>query len=187
MGPVQRQEYLYFNGQKGKHNVLYSTGFSIQEMPVASALLFPADKAVVIHEGTFLTRIVCCAEADELCTPLQVIFRALVGLTVEEDIGSNESRSLVTVILFPFVLSFKLTTTSAGGFTWYEVPQENLSPKHYHTKRLWHMELPVASEGWLELCVRAWDNACNTQPSAVRDAWNWTLHVTFLRQRFRVQ
>lgn len=52
MGPVQRQEYLYFNQQKGKHNVLYSTGFSIQEMPVASAILFPADKAVVVHGGT---------------------------------------------------------------------------------------------------------------------------------------
>ena len=34
-GPVQRQEYLYYNQQIGKHNVLVSNGFSIQAMPVS--------------------------------------------------------------------------------------------------------------------------------------------------------
>jgi hypothetical protein len=38
----------------------------------------------------------------------------------------------------------------------FEVPGENLSTKHYHTMRLWHMELPIHAEGWLELVVRAW-------------------------------
>lgn len=51
-GPVQQKEYLYFNQQVGKHNSTYSRGFSIQAMPVSSALLFPADKAVVVHTGT---------------------------------------------------------------------------------------------------------------------------------------
>lgn len=50
-GPVQRQEYLYFNQQVGKHNFSYSSGFSINAMPVSSAILFPADKAVIIHKG----------------------------------------------------------------------------------------------------------------------------------------
>lgn len=61
-----------------------------------------------------------------------------------------------------------------------------MSPKHYHTKRLWHMKLPVQAEGWLEIVVRCWDNACNTQVSAVRDAWNWTLHVTSSAHRIKV-
>lgn len=55
----------------------------------------------------------------------------------------------------------------------YQVPEENLSPKTYFTKRLWKLDLPVRAEGWLELVVRAWDNALNTQPSEIRDAWNW--------------
>ena len=51
-GPVQRQEYLYYNQQIGKHNVLVSNGFSIQAMPVSSAILSPKTKEVVIHDGT---------------------------------------------------------------------------------------------------------------------------------------
>ena len=35
MGPVQRQEYLYYTQQIGKQNVMYSNGFSIQNMPVS--------------------------------------------------------------------------------------------------------------------------------------------------------
>lgn len=35
MGPVQRQEYLYFTSQIGKQNAMYSNGFSIQNMPVS--------------------------------------------------------------------------------------------------------------------------------------------------------
>jgi len=50
-GPVQRQEYLYFGPQVGKQNVLFSNGFSIQEMPVASAIMTPKDKQVVVHQG----------------------------------------------------------------------------------------------------------------------------------------
>lgn len=29
-----------------------------------------------------------------------------------------------------------------------------------------------------EFCVRTWDDALNTQPTYVRSAWNWDLHVT---------
>lgn len=41
------------------------------------------------------------------------------------------------------------------------------------------MDLPVDAEGWIELCVRCWDNSLNTQPTFVRSAWNWDLHVSF--------
>ncbi|CAF3734547.1 unnamed protein product [Rotaria sp. Silwood1] len=50
-GPVQRQEYLYYGPQVGKQNVLFSNGFSIQEMPVASAIMTPKDKEVIVHQG----------------------------------------------------------------------------------------------------------------------------------------
>jgi hypothetical protein len=40
-----------------------------------------------------------------------------------------------------------------------QVPFENLSPKHYYTKRLWKMDLPVPVEGWIELVVRAWSKS----------------------------
>lgn len=35
LGPVQSQEYLYYTSQIGKQNVMYSNGFSIQNMPVS--------------------------------------------------------------------------------------------------------------------------------------------------------
>ncbi|KAJ9102057.1 hypothetical protein QFC20_005065 [Naganishia adeliensis] len=118
MGPVQRQEYLYYPQQVGKRNVTFDKGFSIQDMPVSSAILSPKDKEVIIHDGY-----VHCEG---------------------------------------YVL----------------VPFENMSPKHYYTKRLWKMDLPVPVEGWIELVVRAWNSAINTQPTIVGNAWNWTLHVT---------
>ncbi|KAF9493596.1 molybdopterin binding oxidoreductase [Pleurotus eryngii] len=43
-GPVQSKEYLYYN----------SNGFSIQQMPVSSAIISPVDKQVIIHDG-FIT------------------------------------------------------------------------------------------------------------------------------------
>ncbi|GBE83263.1 sulfite oxidase [Sparassis crispa] len=52
MGPVQRQEYPYYPSQFGKHNVKCSNGFSIQNMPVSSAIMFLLDKQVIIHEGS---------------------------------------------------------------------------------------------------------------------------------------
>jgi sulfite oxidase len=61
---------------------------------------------------------------------------------------------------------------------WYEVPYENLSKKYYHAWRTWWIDIPVDAEGWLEFCVRCWDDALNTQPTFVRSAWNWDLHVT---------
>ena len=50
--PVQSKEYLYFNGQVGKHNQLYTKGIQIQEMPVSSAIMEPLAKQVVVHNGT---------------------------------------------------------------------------------------------------------------------------------------
>lgn len=69
------------------------------------------------------------------------------------------------------------------------------------------MELPVDAEGWLELCVRCWDDAMNTQPTFVRSSWydfpfhcpfyhfvsctdasnrNWDLHVTSSCHRIKI-
>lgn len=64
-----------------------------------------------------------------------------------------------------------------GGFTWYPLPEENLSKKHYYTWRLWKASIPLDMEGWCEVLVRAWDSSCNTQPISVRSVWNWDLHV----------
>lgn len=55
-GPVQMKEYLYYTSQVGKHNATYSDGFSIQEMPVSSAIMSPIDKAVIIHDGKITMR-----------------------------------------------------------------------------------------------------------------------------------
>lgn len=41
-----------------------------------------------------------------------------------------------------------------GGHIWYQVDPADLSPKHYHTWRLWKIDLPVNAEGWLEVVCR---------------------------------
>ena len=51
---------------------------------------------------------------------------------------------------------------------------------------MWKITLPLHAEGWLELCVRAFDNACNTQPTFVRSTWNWDLHVTSSAHRIKI-
>lgn len=73
-----------------------------------------------------------------------------------------------------------------GGFVWYVVPVENLSKKHKFAWRTWFLDLPVDAEGWLDLVVRCWDNSLNTQPTFVRSAWNWGLHVTSSCHRIKV-
>ena len=73
-----------------------------------------------------------------------------------------------------------------GGFLWYEVPPTNLSKKHKFAWRTWHIDLPLDAEGWTELVVRCWDNSLNTQPTFVRSAWNWGLHVTSSCHRIKI-
>lgn len=51
MAPVQMKEYLYYTPQIGKQNATYSNGFSIQTMPVASAIMTPHDHDQIIHDG----------------------------------------------------------------------------------------------------------------------------------------
>ena len=51
-GPVQKKEYLYYSFQSSKYNASYSSGFSIQDMPVSSAIMYPIDKALIVHEGS---------------------------------------------------------------------------------------------------------------------------------------
>lgn len=72
----------------------------------------------------------------------------------------------------------RVELSADGGFNWYTVPLENLSKKRTWTWRTWQIDLPCDVEGWVEIVVRCWDNALNTQPPEVRTAWNWGLHVT---------
>lgn len=73
-----------------------------------------------------------------------------------------------------------------GGFAWYAVPLENMSKKHKFAWHVWHIDLLVDAEGWLELVARCWDNSLNTQPTFVRSAWNWGLHVTSSCHRIKI-
>ncbi|KAI5121979.1 hypothetical protein M0805_002049, partial [Coniferiporia weirii] len=148
MGPVQRQEYLYFTSQIGKQNAKYSNGFSIQNMPVSSAIIHPVDKAIIVHDGKI----------------------ALDGWAYSG--GGNWVE--------------RVEVSPDGGHVWYAVPEENLTEKHYFAWRLWKIELPVDAEGWLEFCVRTWDSSNNTQPTYVRSAWNWDLHVTSSCHRIKL-
>lgn len=148
MGPVQSQEYLYFTSQIGKQNVAYSNGFSIQAMPVSSAIMKPRDKEVIVHDG---------------------------HIRFEGWAYSGNGNWVERVEVSP-----------DGGHVWYSVPQENLTEKHYHAWRLWNIDLPVDPEGWLEICVRTWDSSNNTEPTFVRSAWNWDLHVTSSCHRIKI-
>jgi len=148
LGPVQSQEYLYYTPQLGKQNVKYSNGFSIQNMPVSSAIIYPQDKETIIHEGA-------------------------VELTGWAYSGGGNWVERVEV-------------SPDGGHIWYAVKPEDLTEKHYHAWRLWKIKVPCDAEGWIEFCVRTWDSSCNTEPTFVRSAWNWGLHVTSSAHRVKL-
>lgn len=80
----------------------------------------------------------------------------------------------------------RVELSADGGFSWYAVPNENLSEKHKWTWRTWEFDLPCDVEGWIEIVCRCWDNSLNTQPLTVRAAWNWGLHVTSSAHRISV-
>ncbi|KAI2777768.1 molybdopterin binding oxidoreductase [Daldinia loculata] len=80
----------------------------------------------------------------------------------------------------------RVEVSADGGFSWYAVPTENLSPKHKFAWRIWHTWLPCDVEGWIEIVVRCWDNSLNTQPTEVRNTWNWGLHATSSAHRIKV-
>ncbi|KAI0430522.1 sulfite oxidase [Xylaria sp. FL1042] len=80
----------------------------------------------------------------------------------------------------------RVEVSADGGFSWYMVPIENLSPKHKFAWRTWKIDVPCDVEGWIELVVRCWDNSLNTQPTEVRNTWNWALHVTSSAHRVRI-
>lgn len=54
--PVQKKEYIYYTPQVGKQNVQYSNGFSIQDMPVSSAIMTPVDLDQIVHDGKITLR-----------------------------------------------------------------------------------------------------------------------------------
>ncbi|KAJ4006014.1 hypothetical protein NW766_010839 [Fusarium irregulare] len=80
----------------------------------------------------------------------------------------------------------RVEISSDGGYVWYAVPIENLSPKHKFAWRTFKGKVPCDHEGWIELVVRCWDNSLNTQPMEVRHSWNWSLHVTSSCHRVKV-
>lgn len=80
----------------------------------------------------------------------------------------------------------RVELSADGGFSWYDVPPENLSKKGRWVWRTWEFDLPCDVEGWIEIVCRCWDNAINTQPLDVRAAWNWGLHVTHSAHRISV-
>lgn len=80
----------------------------------------------------------------------------------------------------------RVELSADGGFNWYAVSPENMSKKRKWTWRTWEFDLPCDVEGWIEIVCRCWDNSLNTQPLAVRAAWNWGLHVTSSAHRISV-
>lgn len=130
LAPVQMKEYLYYTPQVGKQNALYSNGFSIQDMPVSSAIMEPVSFQQIIHDGSI--RLKGWAYSGGGHWPIRV------------------------------------EVSSDGGSVWYEVPHENMSTKYFYAWRTWFMDLPVDAEGWLEFCVRTWDNALNTQRESLQ-------------------
>ncbi|MCJ1393642.1 hypothetical protein MMC18_006517 [Xylographa bjoerkii] len=146
--PVQKKEYLYYTPQTGKHNATYSSGFSIQDMPVSSAIMGPVEKSVIVHDGSI----------------------KMNGWAYSGG-GHWPERVEVSV---------------DGGNIWYETPYEQLSEKYYHAWRTWAIDVPCDAEGWIELVCRCWDNALNTQPTFIRSAWNWDLHVTSSCHRVKI-
>ena len=80
----------------------------------------------------------------------------------------------------------RVELSADGGFNWYTVPLDELSKKGRWVWRTWKMDLPCDVEGWIEIVCRCWDNAINTQPLTVREAWNWGLHVTSSAHRVKV-
>ncbi|KAJ1337166.1 sulfite oxidase [Microdochium nivale] len=80
----------------------------------------------------------------------------------------------------------RVELSADGGFSWYDVPPEKMSKKRKWSWRTWEYDLPCDVEGWVEILVRCWDNALNTQPPDVRTAWNWGLHVTSSCHRIKV-
>lgn len=116
------KEYLYYTPQIGKQNATYSNGFSIQTMPVSSAIMTPLNQDQIIHDGK-------------------------IKLTGWAYSGSGWPT--------------RVEVSGDGGSIWYEVPYDKLSQKYFHAWRVWEYEMPVDAEGWLEFCVRTWDNALN--------------------------
>ncbi|KAM6487436.1 Oxidoreductase, molybdopterin-binding domain-containing protein [Trichoderma sp. SZMC 28011] len=80
----------------------------------------------------------------------------------------------------------RVELSADGGFNWYTIPLENLSKKRKWTWRTWEYELPCDVEGWVEIVCRCWDSALNTQPTFIRTAWNWGLHVTHSCHRISI-
>lgn len=49
--PVQRNEYLFYGGQIGKHNGSFSDSIPLQKMPVSSAIMSLRMRDIILQEG----------------------------------------------------------------------------------------------------------------------------------------
>lgn len=67
----------------------------------------------------------------------------------------------------------RVEVSTTDGATWHSIPEHNMSPKELFAWRLWKFSVPVPQEGWVMLCVRAFDCSANSQPATERQIWNW--------------
>ena len=134
-------------------------------MPVSSAIMSPWHKEVVVHNGHIEVT------GKDHGVPLECLRD--VNITGWAYSGGGRWPERVEL-------------SSDGGWAWYSVPTENMSPKHKWAWRTWTSSVPCDQEGWTELVVRCWDNSLNTQPMEVRHSWNWGLHVTSSCHRVKI-
>ncbi|KAL7941887.1 Oxidoreductase, molybdopterin-binding domain-containing protein [Trichoderma barbatum] len=131
--PVQSREYLYFQQQYRKHNQLPTYTFANITTVGIQIQEMPVSSAIMSPWHKEV-----------------VVHNGHIEVTGWAYSGGGRWPERVEV-------------SSDGGWAWYAVPIENLSPKHKYAWRTWSASVPCDHEGWTELVVRCWDNSLNTQ------------------------
>lgn len=138
--------------------MLVSAGMGVvAENGFRSAIIFPQEKQVVVHDGKVEVRGWAYSGNASWIERVEV----------SSDGYAHASSLKSTLLTYATTYSIHFIR----GHTWYETHQDEMTEKHYHAWRLWTIKLPLDAEGWIELCVRAWDSSNNTQPTYVRSAW----------------
>ncbi|MCJ1308472.1 hypothetical protein MMC25_002125 [Agyrium rufum] len=169
--PVQKKEYLYYTPQIGKHNATYSSGFSIQDMPVSSAIMEPAEKAVIVHDGKITMK--GWAYSGGGHWPERV--------EVSTDGGSIWYETPFEELTQKYFHAWRLWKV--------EVPVDAEGWLELVVRLVTNLVEPVGAANIpsrRNFPDRCWDNALNTQPTFVRSTWNWDLHVTSSCHRIKV-
>ena len=63
-----------------------------------------------------------------------------------------------------------------GGVTWHPANIEaepNQTPGQAWSWSLWEVRIPVTQKGEVDICCRAFDSSCNTQPERTESIWNF--------------